>query len=183
LEKLRETAKTAKRPPRLVVVSSESHRQIRNPRLDLDRLWVNAPSLHRQSTGITGYHDIYGQSKLANVLFTKEFYRRYGQEIDAFSLHPGALIATEIGRFHSLASIGFKVLSIWTRSINQGAATTLYCATDEKLTGHGGGYYHGCKLSRESNAAKDPEQAKLLWEQSESHFHRLLKEKELKSNL
>jgi len=173
LDPLRQTSKESKHPSRVIVVASESHRQTYKPVLDLHKLWTHDPSFKKHF-----FLELYGQSKLANMLFAKELHLRYGKEFDTFSLHPGSLVATDISRWSIFAVLGMKIISLWTRNINQATATTLYCATDEKLTGKGGGYYRGCALAKEADNAKDESQARLLWEESENYFHKLTKKYE-----
>ncbi len=78
----------------------------------------------------------YSDSKLANVLFSLEFERRYGEAlgIHAYSLHPG-YVATELAR-HMLTSQRDKVLCapinfLCAKTSLQGAQTSLYCALDD----------------------------------------------------
>ncbi len=82
LERIKESA-----PARIVNVSSLAHE---HGRIDLTDL-----NYERRAYGRV---DAYGQSKLANVLFTKELARRLqGTGVTCYVLHPGA-IDTELGR-------------------------------------------------------------------------------------
>lgn len=144
---------------RVVMVSSESHRTPR--KLDFSKLPL---------TGDT-YSDFvaYGQAKLCNVLFAKELQRRYGpQGVTAFSLHPGNLIATSIGRNSLLAKVVIQLVRPFTKSLAQGAATTVLCAAHPGVADLGGSYFSNCAPTRSSRESDDPEVAKRLWELSES---------------
>lgn len=88
----------------------------------------------------------YGHSKLANVLFSlrlSELLR--GTRITCNSLHPG-IIDTEIDRhFNSFMQFGMKmVASIGGKTINEGAATTCYVATNPVLAETTGAYFEDC---------------------------------------
>lgn len=94
----------------------------------------------------------YGQSKTANNLFTVELDHR-GKEIGvrAFSVHPGSVNGTDLGRvapmdlFKQLGTHDengnlFPDVAQKLKTIPQGAATTVWCATSPQLTGIGGVY-------------------------------------------
>ncbi len=94
----------------------------------------------------------YGQSKTASILFSLELNNR-GKKfgISSFSLHPGIISETELGRnvpHEDLVAYGVfdetgKVIndpSKGLKSISQGASTTVWCATSPKLNGFGGVY-------------------------------------------
>jgi WW domain-containing oxidoreductase len=116
----------------------------------------------------------YGQAKLCNVLFANELQRRYGnQGMTACSLHPGTLVTTEIGRGSILMSILMKVISPFTKTPNQGAATSVFCATHEPVEDLQGKYFSDCQNVRSSKDANDPATAKRLWELSEQWCEQL----------
>jgi len=154
IDKLRRAA-----PARVVMVASESHRH--PARLDLARFPLEA----RNFKGLTAY----GQAKLANVLFANELTRRYqGEGIVANSLHPGTMIGTSIFRNSLPAKVLALALRPFTKSIEQGAATTVYCATAPELTDTGGQYFRDCKPHSMSQGARDAEVAKQLWARTEA---------------
>ncbi|CAG2180252.1 unnamed protein product, partial [Oppiella nova] len=89
-------------------------------------------------------HKAYAQSKLANILFTRELAKRLGPDtnINVYALHPGA-VRTEgarnmgaVKRF--MIHIMLKIIAI---NVDKGCQTTLYCAVDESLDGESGCYY------------------------------------------
>jgi retinol dehydrogenase 12 len=107
----------------------------------------------------------YGVSKLANVLFAQELARREDPErVTTYSLHPG-VIASDIWR-----RIPWPVRPIMTRfmaSTEEGAQTSLHCATDPELVADTGHFYSSCARKAPSEAAT-PSLAAELWERSEA---------------
>jgi dehydrogenase/reductase SDR family protein 13 len=118
----------------------------------------------RRPASSTGGIDEYGVSKLANVLFTKELARRLaGSDVTTFSLHPG-VVATEIWRE---LPWGLRHLAkLFMISPEEGARTTLHCATAPLASLESGAYYDSCKPVRPSRAACDPDLAAELWRRS-----------------
>ncbi|KAH8396958.1 hypothetical protein KR215_006815 [Drosophila sulfurigaster] len=115
----------------------------------------------------------YGQSKLANILFTRELSKRLeGTNVTVNALHPG-VVETELMRHVTIFNnpiFGFLVSPlIWLifKTPKNGAQTTLYAALDPDLNGVTGLYFSDCKLKEVSAAAKDANSAKRLWEESE----------------
>jgi len=143
---------------RVVMVSSESHRQPR--KLDFDRFPL--PEQHYSMMVA------YGQAKLCNVLFANELQRRYGAEgLTACSLHPGTLVSTEIGRDSALARVVMRLVSPFTKSPSQGAATSVFCAVHPDRAALGGRYFSHCQPKPSSPEANDPAVASRLWQLSE----------------
>uniref|UniRef100_A0A671ML03 Si:dkey-94e7.2 n=1 Tax=Sinocyclocheilus anshuiensis TaxID=1608454 RepID=A0A671ML03_9TELE len=107
------------------------------------------------------YHSrrAYGQSKLANILFTHT-------GVTAYAVHPG-IVRTELKRHMNLGLlIMWKVFRPFTKSPVQGAQTTIYCAVQPELDKESGAYYSNCRPSRCTRAARDDEMAEKLWELS-----------------
>lgn len=150
-------------PARVVMVSSESHR---HPAvLRLDRLPTDANTFKPLLA--------YGQAKLCNVLFANELTRRYREEgVLANSLHPGSMIGTSIFRDSLAAKLAALAIRPFTKSIAQGAATSVYCAVSPDLEGVGGRYFADCRPKRMSEGAEDEEVARRLWEISEARVTR-----------
>ena len=117
----------------------------------------------------------YGQAKLANVLMANELQRRYGEKgLGACSLHPGTLITTDIGRNSVWMKVLMQLISPFTKSPNQGAATSVYCATEADTGKVAGLYFQDCQPVRMSREAQDAEVAGKLWDVSESWADQLL---------
>lgn len=108
----------------------------------------------------------YGQAKLCNLLFANELSRRH-PNIRANSLHPGSLIRTSIYRSSLAANALAIAVRPFTKTVAQGAATTVYCATAPELAGVGGRYFADCHEKPMSQGARDVEVAAKLWELSE----------------
>jgi retinol dehydrogenase-14 len=110
----------------------------------------------------------YGQSKLANVLFTRELARRLdGTGVTANCLHPGA-IASNFGR-HEPGPWGllFRLVRPVLATPEQGARTSVYLASSPEVEQVSGRFFVRCREVRASRASRDPELARRLWEVSE----------------
>jgi WW domain-containing oxidoreductase len=144
---------------RVVMVSSESHRS--PAKLDFDHFPLSQLTFSSLKA--------YGQAKLCNVLFANELQRRYGKRgLSACSLHPGALITTDIGRYSGVLGLLVKLVSPFTKNPDQGAATTVYCAaraTPEEIRGS---YFSHCRKVGSSKEANNAETAGRLWALSEA---------------
>jgi NAD(P)-dependent dehydrogenase (short-subunit alcohol dehydrogenase family) len=123
----------------------------------------------------------YGQSKTANVLFAVEVDRRYqGDGIRAFALHPGAILETGLARHYDPVELELVVERARRigsfKTVEQGAATTIWCATSPQLAGHGGVYCENCDIALVKTDgddgvrpyAIDPVIAQRLWTWSET---------------
>ena len=112
---------------------------------------------------------VYGQSKTANILFTRELARRLeGSGISVNALHPGA-VATRLGRgsgrwFDLLQS----AISVFMKTPEQGAATSIHLASAPELEGVTGRYFADKKEKEPLPHASDPALARKLWEISET---------------
>jgi retinol dehydrogenase 12 len=139
---------------RVVTVASDSHYQVNR---------VNFDALRSRTRSIIGMRE-YAVSKLCNVLFTAELGRRLdGSDVTAYCLHPG-VVASEIWR-----RVPWPARQIVTRgmlTIDQGAQTSLYCATSDEIGADSGKYFDKCRVT-EPNKAVTPELAARLWEYSE----------------
>jgi len=91
----------------------------------------------------------YGQSKTANIYLALEIERRYGKQgIHAWAVHPGAVstnLARHIGDEYERQVEPFRK---YTKSIPQGAATTVWAATGSDLEGKGGKYLEDCRVAK-----------------------------------
>ncbi len=145
------------RRPRVVNVSSRLHEKAR--RFDFDDLRAE----RRRYDGLRAYQ----QSKLANVLFTRELARRGAGELAAFAVHPGD-VATDVVRDSRLLSWGIRTVGkLWLLTPEEGARTSLYAATAPELDTSSGRYFAFCRELAPSAAAQDDAQAERLWALSE----------------
>ncbi len=143
---------------RVVLVSSEGHKSPRT----LD--WENFPQAREGFAPMAAY----GQAKLCNILHAKELQRRYGERgISAYSLHPGTLVPTAIGRHSLVARLLIQAIRPFTKSLGQGAATSVLCAVHPAVADLGGEYFSDCRVARPSREAETQETARRLWEMSE----------------
>lgn len=134
------TAADANDPARLVFVSSEAHKMGPGARgFDESTFEYDAAR-----SGSYSAWTAYGQSKLANVLAALDFDTRYKAEkipIAAFSLHPGVITDTGLGKEVGGFSI-FKVISKpFVKNCEQGAATSIYCGLAKEALPDRGGYF------------------------------------------
>jgi NAD(P)-dependent dehydrogenase (short-subunit alcohol dehydrogenase family) len=147
---LRESA-----PARIVTVASDAHYQAKG---------INFDGLRDRKKTITGLPE-YAVSKLCNVLFAAELGRRLaGTGVTAYALHPG-VVASEIWR-----RVPWPARQIVTRrmlTIEEGARTSLYCATAPEVAQESGKYYDQCRETEPSKLVT-PELAARLWEYSEN---------------
>lgn len=144
--------------PRVVMVSSESHRAPR--RLDFDRF----PMTEGNFRGLVAY----GQAKLCNVLFARSLQARYGEQgLMACSLHPGTLVTTDIGRGNAFFGLLMRLVSPFTKSCSQGAATSVWAAVHEPARELGGAYLRDCGVSESTEESRDAATAQRLWELSD----------------
>jgi retinol dehydrogenase-12 len=139
---------------RVVTVASDAHFQAKG--IDFDVLRMKTKS-------IIGMRE-YSVSKLCNVLFTQELARRLAStHTTAYSLHPGVVASQLWGR------VPPPFRQIMTRRMlttEQGAQTSLYCATSPEVVRESGNYYEDCRRKDPSRVAT-PELATQLWSYSE----------------
>jgi NAD(P)-dependent dehydrogenase (short-subunit alcohol dehydrogenase family) len=147
---------TGSAPARVVTVSSDAHTAAR---LDLDD-----PNLEN---GWDSWRS-YANSKLANILFTRELARRTaGTGVTADCAHPG-VVRTGFGHEGSfLLRIGVTVGRPFMLSPERGADTVVYLASSPEVATETGGYYVKRKRRDPSPAARDAAAAQRLWQLSE----------------
>ncbi|HVM95434.1 MAG TPA: SDR family oxidoreductase, partial [Candidatus Acidoferrales bacterium] len=110
----------------------------------------------------------YGQSKLANIMFTYELARRLdGSGVTVNCVHPGA-VSTGLGKNNGrLAQVLIKALALFFKTPEQGAATSIYAASSPQLEGVSGKYLMNCRERRSSKASYDVAAQQRLWKVSE----------------
>lgn len=150
----------ARAPARIVNVSSRAHVGAA----------MNFDDLH-SANGYRGMR-AYGQSKLANVLFTYELARRLqGTGVTANCLHPG-VVMTGFGKNNAgMMRKAFDVFQTVGRPFlmtpEKGARTTIYLASSPEVEGKTGGYYSSSRPATSTPASHDAGSARRLWEMSE----------------
>lgn len=156
----------ASAPARIINVSSNGH-------LGGKMYWDD---LNMEKPGSYSSIYMYCQTKLANILFTKELARRLkGTGVNTYALHPGAVITefqskpSEKGIpaiFIHLTNFSLKFLTFLWKNAEEGAQTTIYCAVAEVLEGQSGLYYSDCAVKTPASLALNEEAAKKLWDVS-----------------
>ncbi|XP_034654728.1 retinol dehydrogenase 12 isoform X2 [Drosophila subobscura] len=148
-------------PSRIVNVSSLAH----------TRGEINTGDLNSDKSYDEGR--AYSQSKLANVLFTRELAKRLaGSGVTANALHPG-VVDTELFRHMSFFSNFFAGLFVkplfwpFVKTARNGAQTSLYAALDPDLEQVSGEYFSDCQSKEVAPAATDTQTGKWLWAVSE----------------
>ena len=108
----------------------------------------------------------YGETKLMNVLFTRELARRMaGTGVTATCCHPG-VIGTD-GLLDYLPALLRPLVAAFAGTSAQGADTPSWLATSPEVEGQTGGYYIRRRLARPNRRAEDPELARRLWGETE----------------
>ncbi len=127
--------------------------------------------IHFEDINLTrGFNVIkaYSQSKLANVLFTRELARRVKDRgITVNCCHPGA-VATNIGidRDTGFGKTITSLLKPFFQTPAEGARTAIFLATDESVQHISGEYFYKCKIAKSSKRSKDVLLAKRLYKLS-----------------
>ena len=102
---------------------------------------INFENIHLRN-GVYDQIKAYSQSKLANILFTRELAKRLGEKssVTVYSLHPGSIM-TEIARHGPLKELRYWFMHYICLTPEMGRQTTLYCALDDSLDNKSGFYY------------------------------------------
>ena len=145
-------------PARVITTASDAHRGAHVPFEDM-----RAEHGYRR-----GGFGRYGETKLANILFTAELARRLqGTGVEAYSFHPG-LVASGFNRNNS-ALMGTLMLLAkpFSRSTEHGARTLVWLADSPDPEGHSGAYFTDERVATPTAEGQDMEAAQRLWELSE----------------
>jgi retinol dehydrogenase 12 len=145
----------ASAPARVVTVASDAHYQARG---------VDFEAVRRRTASFTGFPE-YAVSKLANVLFSAELARRVADRgITTYALHPG-VVASDIWR-----RVPWPVrplMKLRMISPEDGAKTSLFCATSDSVAADTGRFYDDCR-EREPSPVATPDLARALWERTQA---------------
>lgn len=139
-------------PSRIVNVASKAHGMARDG-IPFDKLKSPGSYLHLSE---------YGVSKLANIMFSISLAEKLeGTGVTSYSLHPG-VVATDIWKH--MPYIVQKVIKFFMLSEEDGAATSVYCATAPEAALKNGAYYDNIKEAKINNKhAFDKEMVEKLW--------------------
>jgi NAD(P)-dependent dehydrogenase (short-subunit alcohol dehydrogenase family) len=154
LERIRASA-----PARIVNVSSDA--------MHFASLTPELADLNWEQRRFSGWRS-YGDSKLMNLMFTNELNRRLeATDVAAVALHPG-MVATELGREPSpgMRLMGIAMLP-FMKTVERGAATSLYAATRADLSQPGETYLADCAPARAAKLAGNRAVEAKLWQLSE----------------
>jgi NAD(P)-dependent dehydrogenase (short-subunit alcohol dehydrogenase family) len=140
---------------RIVNTASDAHK---GRVLDLDDL---------QSTKGFSAVNVYGRSKLCNILFTRELTRRWdGARVTANCLHPG-FVATRFGDGSGgFLSRAVRVAKFFAISPEKGAQTIVYLASAPEVAGISGEYFYKCRPTVPTAEARNDAAAARLWIES-----------------
>ena len=141
-------------PARIVTVASKAHYRAKG--IDFEAV--------RHKTRTVSALDEYSVSKLANVLFSAELGRQLeGSGVTTYSLHPG-VVASDVWR-----KVPWPIrplIKLRMLSVEEGARTTLHCATSPDVATETGLYYDDCAPREPSDTAQSLSLARELWERS-----------------
>jgi NAD(P)-dependent dehydrogenase (short-subunit alcohol dehydrogenase family) len=158
LERLESSA-----PARVVTTASAAHRRARIPFDDLQA---------ERAYPALGYAR-YGETKLANILFTAELARRLeGKGVTANCFHPGFVASGFNLNNGRLMRLGMRLARLFARSPERGAETLVWLADSPEVDNVSGGYFVDKHLERPSRAAQDVDAARRLWQISEASLAR-----------
>jgi len=135
-------------PSRIVNVASGAHSGVR---LDFD-------DLHSEKD--YNPNEVYGKTKLANILFTKELARRLeGTGVTANCLTPGMVSTKMLDEYMGREDAGGV-------TPEEGAQTSIYLATSDDVKKTTGAYFSDCSETQPSKNTEDVEAARKLWDVS-----------------
>lgn len=150
----------------------------------LDRLAASAPSRvvtvasQMEREGVIDFEDLQGsraydprrayvQSKLANILFTRELARRVrGRGITPISVHPGVFTTRLLDDLLGWSPIVTRLRGRGLPGPEQGASALVRAVASPELENSGGVHLHEHAIAEPSARASDPDLARRLWEES-----------------
>jgi NAD(P)-dependent dehydrogenase (short-subunit alcohol dehydrogenase family) len=141
-------------PSRIINVSSNAH----------EGASLNFNDLQNEHHYGYGGYRAYGQSKLANLLFTYELAKHLsGTGVSVNAVHPGA-VATGFGHNNNGAmELGMRIFDRFALTPMQGADTIIYLASSPEVEGITGKYWTNRKVIASSTQSYDEETQKRLW--------------------
>jgi NAD(P)-dependent dehydrogenase (short-subunit alcohol dehydrogenase family) len=172
------------RDARIVNVASSAHQMAVPSGMDFDYCWTGEPGYRAWRS--------YGQSKLANMLYSQELQRRAdaaGLAWQVSCLHPG-VVQTDLGRYMMgsscsdgddetrvllqppsvpgvAADLANRAAGLFLKTPAQGATTQIYLASGASSAPPRAQYYVDCEPRPVTAYARDRSAARQLWEESE----------------
>ena len=143
---------------RIVNVSSAAHQFVKR---------MNFNDIHSKKSYKP--FQVYGYTKLANILFTKKLSSILESEkITVNSLHPG-VVGTSFGQNNSnnLNKVLSFIAKPFMRTSEKGAETSIYLCSSPDVSDISGQYFYNCKVAKTSKWAQSKEDADKLWDLSE----------------
>jgi NAD(P)-dependent dehydrogenase (short-subunit alcohol dehydrogenase family) len=149
----------ASAPARIITTTSDAHKGKLIPFDDMEG------ERSYRGLGFTRY----GETKLANILFTTELARRLeGTGVTAYCFHPG-FVATGWNRNNgALMSAGMLIVAPFSRKPKRAAQTLVWLADSQDVSKQSGGYYVNRARAVTSRPAQDTDVARRLWDVSEA---------------
>ena len=140
-------------PSRIVNVSSGAHAFVKGFNFD-----------DVQSLSSYKPFQVYGYSKLANILFTKKLASLLKDEnVSVNCLHPG-VVGTAFGQNNgSLQKVLFFIAKPFIRSPEKGAESSVYLCSSPEVSNTTGEYFYNCKVEKTTKWARSEEDAERLW--------------------
>ena len=143
---------------RIVNVSSAAHQFVKR---------MNFDDIHSKKSYKP--FQVYGYTKLANILFTKKLSSILeNDKITVNSLHPG-VVGTSFGQnnTNNLNKVLSFIAKPFMRTSEKGAETSIYLCSSPEVSDISGQYFYNCKVAKTSKWAQSKEDADKLWELSE----------------
>ncbi|OIK09322.1 short-chain dehydrogenase [Bacillus sp. MUM 116] len=161
LHRLKESA-----PARIITTASHGHKMAKKG-IDFEDL--RAEKLYRRLKKLMGGPTLrYGQTKLANILFTAELGKQLdGTGVTSYCFDPG-LVDTNFNQNNGrLARMTMSVMRLFSRIPEKGAETLVWLAESNEVSQHNGQYYADKSVKTPSDAARNTKAATRLWKISE----------------
>ncbi len=147
----------ASSPSRIITTSSVAHRGA----------YINFDNLQFESGRYNGV-EAYRQSKLANILFTKELARRStGSGVTSNCFHPGGVRTNLVHSNPWYYRLIWAIINPFLVSPKKGADTAIYLASSSKVAEISGKYFVNREPVRPSELADDHDTTLRLWKISE----------------
>ncbi|MDQ3882929.1 MAG: SDR family oxidoreductase [Thermoproteota archaeon] len=147
----------ASSPSRIITTSSVAHRGAR----------INFDNLQFERGRYNGL-EAYRQSKLSNILFTKELARRSrGSGVTSNCFHPGGVRTNLVQNNPWYYRLIWTIINPFLVSPKKGADTAIYLASSSKVAEISGEYFVNRRPIHLSGLADDKDAADRLWKISE----------------